>query len=30
MLIPARNHFNVVVDLADASSALTRAALALF
>ena len=30
MLIPARNHFNVVVDLADASSELTRAALALF
>ena len=30
MLVPARNHFNVVVDLADASSELTRAALALF
>jgi arylformamidase len=30
MLIPGRNHFNVVVDFADASSDLTRAALGLF
>jgi arylformamidase len=30
MLMPARNHFDVVVDFADASSELTRAALALF
>ena len=30
MLVPDRNHFNVVVDFADASSHLTRAALALF
>jgi arylformamidase len=30
MLVPGRNHFNVVVDFADATSDLTRAALALF
>jgi arylformamidase len=30
LLIPARNHFAVVVDFADAGSELTRAALALF
>jgi arylformamidase len=30
MLIPGRNHFNVVVDFGDASSELTRAALSLF
>ena len=30
MLIPGRNHFNVVVDFADAASELTRTALALF
>ena len=30
MLIPGRNHFNVVVDFADAQSELTRATLALF
>ncbi len=30
MLIPGRNHFNVVVDFADARSELTRATLALF
>jgi arylformamidase len=30
MLVPARHHFNVVVDYADATSALTRATLALF
>ena len=30
MLIPRRNHFSVIVDLADPGSALTRATLALF
>jgi arylformamidase len=30
LLVPGRNHFNVVVDFADATSDLTRAALALF
>ena len=30
LLIPDRHHFNVVVDFAEASSALTRATLALY